>query len=108
MSDAIKVRLQSDFVDLNRPSKIPEPNVWSTTFKIKKSMERGTWTLVRLGLGDGANNFNTYFAGREAILEGITVDFLPEDEQTETGTTRWRAERARPGGSGRAEGAGPR
>ncbi len=86
--DAVKLKLSSDFVDLNRPSKIPEPNVWSATFKIKKSMERGVWTLVRLGIADEANNFHTYFDGREKILTGITVNFLEEDDKTETEPTR--------------------
>jgi len=84
----MKVKLSSDFVDLNRPSKIPEPNVWSATFKIKKSMERGLWTLVRLGIADEANNFHTYFDGREKILTGITVNFLGEDDARETEPTR--------------------
>src|SRR3990172_11281984 len=86
--DAVKVKLSSDFVDLNRPSKIPEPNVWSATFKIKKSMERGVWTLVRLGIADEANNFHTYFDGREKILTGITVNSLGEDDARETEPTR--------------------
>jgi hypothetical protein len=86
--DAMKVKLTSEFVDLNRPSKIPEPNVWSATFKIKKSMERGIWTLVRLGAADQANNFHTYFAGRDPILTGITVSFLEEHEETTTEATK--------------------
>lgn len=86
--DAMKVKLSSDFVDLNRPSKIPEPNVWSATFKIKKSMERGVWTLARLGIADQANNFHTYLDGREKILTGITVNFLGDEEERETEPTR--------------------
>jgi hypothetical protein len=79
-ADAVKVELENEFVDLNRPSKIAEPNVWSATFKIGKTMERGTWTLVRLGLADQANNFYTYFLGRDPILDGIEVDFVANDD----------------------------
>jgi hypothetical protein len=86
--DAMKVKLSSDFVDLNRPSKIPEPNVWSATFKIKKSMERGIWTLARLGVADQANNFETYFEGRDKLVTGITVNFLEEEEKKETDAGR--------------------
>ncbi len=86
--DAMKVKLSSEFVDLNRPSKIPEPNVWSATFKIKKSMERGVWTLARLGVADQANNFRTYFEGRDEILTGIWVNFLEESKETETEPAR--------------------
>jgi hypothetical protein len=85
--DALKVKLANEFVDLNRPSKIPEPNVWSATFKIKKSMERGLWTLVRLGAADQANNFHTYFEGRDPILTGITVNFVAEKGETHTEPT---------------------
>jgi hypothetical protein len=86
--DAIKVKLSSDFVDLNRPSKIPEPNVWSATFKIKKSMERGLWTLARLGVADEANNFQTYFEGRDKLVTGISVNFLAEEEEKDEKATR--------------------
>ena len=79
-ADAVRVELKNEFVDLNRPSKIEEPNVWSATFKIGKTMERGTWTLVRLGLADQANNFYTYFVGREEILNGITINFLADED----------------------------
>jgi hypothetical protein len=86
--DAMKVKLKSDFVDLNRPSKIPEPNVWSATFKIKKSMERGEWTLARLGVADEANNFQTYLEGRDKLVTGIGVNFLAEEEETDEKATR--------------------
>ncbi len=86
--DAMKVKLSSDFVDLNRPSKIPEPNVWSATFKIRKSMERGLWTLARLGIADEANNYKTYFEGRDKLVTGITVNFLVEEEEKETESPR--------------------
>lgn len=79
--DAVKVKLASDFVDLNRPSKIPEPNVWSATFKIGKTMERGAWRLVRLGAADRANNFHTYYEDRDPILTGITVTFVEDTKK---------------------------
>jgi hypothetical protein len=85
-ADALKVKLQNltveggAFVDLNRPSKIPEPNVWTGSFKVTDTMEWGVWQLVRLGISDEARNMYTYFLGRDEELEGLSVDFVHEAE----------------------------
>ena len=36
--------------------------------------------MGRLGLADQANNFYTYFVGRDPILDGIEVDFVADDD----------------------------
>ena len=85
-ADAVKIKLKMVDVDLNRPSKIPEPNVWQGTIKLKDTMEMGTWSVVRLGLGDHAKNFRTYFAGRDPEITGATCRFI-DSEKKEAETT---------------------
>jgi hypothetical protein len=77
--DSEKVELKSLDVNLNRPSKIPEPNVWSGSFSIKPDMELGAWKIARLGVSDRARNYRTYFYGRDPVLDGVTVTFTGED-----------------------------
>jgi hypothetical protein len=92
-ADATKVKLKSltadggEYVDLNRPSKIPEPNVWIGSFKVTDTMEWGEWSVVRLGIADAARNFHTYFAGRDAELEGLTVNFINDEEEKKSKTS---------------------
>ncbi|MGH9323430.1 MAG: hypothetical protein ACRD3V_26545 [Vicinamibacteria bacterium] len=98
-ADALQVKLKSmteeggEFVDLNRPSKIPEPNVWTGTFKVTDTMEWGEWKLVRLGIADEARNFYTYFLGRDEELEGLSVDFIHDEDDKEEATTEKEAKR---------------
>lgn len=83
-ADAIRLQLKMSNVDLNRPSKIPEPTVWSGTIKVKETMEMGTWRVVRLGVSDQARNYYTYFENREDVLTGITCKFIgPEKAEAE-------------------------
>jgi len=85
-ADAVKIKLKMVDLDLNRPSKIPEPNVWQGTIKLKDTMEMGTWSVARLGLGDRAKNFRTYFSGREPEITGATCTFI-DSEKKEAETT---------------------
>lgn len=91
-ADALKVKLKNmtaeggEFVDLNRPSKIPEPNVWTGSFKVTDTMEWGEWKLVRLGISDEARNIYTYFMGRDQELEGLSVEFVHEEEPKKEAT----------------------
>ena len=83
-ADAIRLQLKMSNVDLNRPSKIPEPTVWTGTIRVKDTMEMGTWRVARLGISDRARNYHTYFEGREDVLTGITCKFTgPEKAEAE-------------------------
>jgi hypothetical protein len=75
-ADAIKFKLGMSDIDLNRPSKIPEPTVWSGTVKVKDTMEMGEWRIARLGVADRARNYFTYFDGRDELVTGITCKFI--------------------------------
>jgi len=87
-ADALKVKLKSmtpetgEFVDVNRPSKLPEPNIWTGNFTVTDTMEWGEWELVRLGVSDEARNFYTYYEDRDSEIDGITVNFYNEDTET--------------------------
>lgn len=87
-ADALKVKLRSmtpeagEFVDVNRPSKLPEPNIWTGTFTVTDTMEWGDWELVRLGISDEARNFKLYYEDRDPEIDGITVNFYNEDTET--------------------------
>ena len=86
-ADALKVKLKSmtpetgEFVDVNRPSKLPEPNIWTGNFTVTDTMEWGEWELVRLGVSDEARNFYTYYEDRDSEIDGITVNFYNEDTE---------------------------
>ena len=86
-ADAVKVKLKSltpemgGFVDLNRPSKLPEPHIWTGNFTVTDTMEWGEWELVRLGISDSARNFYTYYEDRDPEIGGITVRFYNDDEE---------------------------
>lgn len=91
-ADALKVKLKSltpemgGYVALNRPSKLPEPHIWTGSFTVTDTMEWGEWELVRLGISDAARNFYTYYEGRDPEIEGISVRFYDEDtESAESG-----------------------
>ena len=88
-ADAIKVKLKSltpemgGFVALNRPSKLPEPHIWTGSFTVTDTMESGDWELVRLGISDEARNFYTYYEDRDSEIDGITVNFYNEDTEAD-------------------------
>ena len=87
-ADALKVKLKSmtpemgGFVALNRPSKLPEPHIWTGSFTVTDTMEWGEWELVRLGVSDEARNFKLYYEDRDSEIDGITVNFYNEDTET--------------------------
>ena len=87
-ADAVKVKLKSltpemgGYVALNRPSKLPEPHIWTGSFTVTDTMEWGEWELVRLGISDDARNFYTYYEDRDPEIDGITVNFYNEDTET--------------------------
>ncbi len=90
-ADALKVKLDSltpeagAFVDVNRPSKLPEPNIWTGSFTVTETMERGEWKLVRLGISDAARNLFTYNENRNPEIRGITVRFFSGDAGMDEG-----------------------
>ena len=69
------------YIALNRPSKLPEPHIWTGSFTVTETMEWGEWELVRLGISDAARNFYTYFEDRDPEIDGISVRFYNEDEE---------------------------
>ena len=87
-ADAVKVKLKSmtpemgGYVALNRPSKLPEPHIWTGTFTVTETMEWGEWELVRLGISDVARNFYTYYEDRDPEIDGISVRFYNDDTET--------------------------
>ncbi len=87
-ADAVKVKLKSmtpemgGFIALNRPSKLPEPHIWTGSFTVTDTMEWGEWELVRLGISDAAMNFYTYYEDRDPEIDGVKVLFFNEDEET--------------------------
>ncbi len=89
-ADAVKVKLKSmtpemgGFVALNRPSKLPEPHIWTGSFTVTDTMEWGDWELVRLGIADAARNFYIYYEDRDPEIDGVTVRFYNEDEENTT------------------------
>ncbi len=90
-ADAVKVKLRSmtpeagEFVDVNRPSKLPEPNIWTGTFTVTDTMEWGEWELVRLGISDAARNLFTYYEDRDPEINGITVRFYNDEADSSGG-----------------------
>jgi len=78
--DSIKVDLKNTHVDLNRPSKIPEPTIWTGTLNVKPLMELGSWKIARFGISDQARNYRTYFLGRDPILDGVYVKFYGDEK----------------------------
>lgn len=86
-ADALKVKLKSmtpemgGYVALNRPSKLPEPNIWTGSFTVTETMEWGEWELVRLGISDAARNFYTYYEDRDPEIDGISVRFYNEETE---------------------------
>jgi len=78
--DSQKVDLKNTFVPLNRPSKIPEPNIWTGTLTVKPGNEMGNWKIARFGISDNARNFRTYFLGRDKVLDGVYVKYIGDEK----------------------------
>jgi hypothetical protein len=83
-ADLIRVELKSDNPPLNRPSLVPQPNVFRGNLQLKPWQERGVYRVSRVNLADRANNYRNLNPVRDAIIEGITVKFLEDAPPKET------------------------
>lgn len=79
-ADLVRVALESRNPPLNRPSLVPQPNVFRGTLKIAAWRERGRYRVSRVNLADRARNYRNLNPARDEEVRGLEVVFLPEDE----------------------------
>jgi hypothetical protein len=85
-ADLIRVELRSSNPPLNRPSRVPQPNVYRGALSLEKWHERGEYRVTRVNLADRASNYLNLNPVRDEMIQGITVTF--EQEQESKGATR--------------------
>lgn len=84
-ADLVRVELVSRNPPLNRPSLVPQPNVFRGALKIEDWRERGRYTVSRVNLSDRAQNYRNLNPVRDESVRGLSVVFL--DGETDGGTT---------------------
>ena len=77
-ADLIRVELESRNPPLNRPSLVPQPNVFRGTLKLEDWQERGTYRVSRVNLSDRAQNYRNLNPVRDDEVRGLEVAFLDE------------------------------
>ena len=85
-ADLVRVELLSRNPPLNRPSLVPQPNVFRGALKIEDWRERGRYTVSRVNLSDRARNYTNLNPVRDESVRGLSVVFLggePDGESTE-------------------------
>jgi hypothetical protein len=87
-ADLIRVELESKNPPLNRPSLVPQPNVFRGALKIEEWQERGTYTVSRVNISDRAQNYLNLNPVRDEAIRGLEVLFLPEKKKTTTATEK--------------------
>ena len=87
-ADLVRVELESSNPPLNRPSLVPQPNVFRGALEIEEWQERGVYTVSRVNLSDRARNYLNLNPVRDEEVLGLEVVFLPEAKETATEKTR--------------------
>ena len=87
-ADLVRVELESKNPPLNRPSLVPQPNVFRGALKIEKWRERGAYTVSRVNISDRAQNYLNLNPVRDEEIRGLEVVFLPEKEKATTATEK--------------------
>lgn len=82
-ADLVRVALESRNPPLNRPSLVPQPNVFRGTLKIAAWQERGRYRVSRVNLSDRAQNYRNLNPVRDEEVRGLEVVFRPDDEEEE-------------------------
>lgn len=85
-ADLVRVELASRNPPLNRPSLVPQPNVFRGALKIEDWRERGRYTVSRVNLSDRAQNYRNLNPARDESVRGLSVVFVagePEGQPTE-------------------------
>lgn len=77
-ADLVRVALESRNPPLNRPSLVPQPNVFRGTFRIAAWQERGRYEVSRVNLADRARNYRNLNPVRDEEVRGLEVVFLPD------------------------------
>lgn len=85
-ADLVRVELESRNPPLNRPSLVPQPNVFRGVLKIEEWRERGAYTVSRINISDRAQNYRNLNPVRDAEIRGLEVVFLPEAKKKQTAT----------------------
>ena len=80
-ADLVRVELESRNPPLNRPSLVPQPNVFRGALKIEKWRERGTYSVSRVNISDRAQNYLNLNPVRDEEVRGLEVVFLPEESK---------------------------
>ena len=83
-ADLVRVELESRNPPLNRPSLVPQPNVFRGALKIEKWQERGTYSVSRVNISDRAQNYLNLNPVRDEEIRGLEVVFLPEENAEPT------------------------
>ena len=79
-ADLIRVELESTNPPLNRPSLVPQPNVFRGALKLAAWQERGAYTVSRVNLADRARNYRNLNPVRDEEIRGLSVVFLPDED----------------------------
>ena len=87
-ADLVRVELESRNPPLNRPSLVPQPNVFRGTLKIEAWRERGTYTVSRVNISDRAQNYLNLNPVRDEAIRGLEVVFLPDQTRKRAATER--------------------
>ena len=87
-ADLVRVELESRNPPLNRPSLVPQPNVFRGVLKIEEWRERGTYTVSRVNISDRARNYLNLNPVRDEEIRGLSVVFLPEEKKEGTATEK--------------------
>ena len=77
-ADLVRVELESRNPPLNRPSLVPQPNVFRGALKIEEWRERGAYTVSRVNISDRAQNYLNLNPVRDEAIRGLEVVFLPD------------------------------
>lgn len=91
-ADLVRVELESRNPPLNRPSLVPQPNVFRGVLKIEEWRERGAYTVSRVNISDRAQNYRNLNPVRDEEIRGLKVVFLPETKPDRTTAKKPRQE----------------
>ena len=87
-ADLVRVELESRNPPLNRPSLVPQPNVFRGALKLEEWRERGVYTVSRVNLSDRARNYRNLNPVRDEEIRGLAVVFLPEAKKETKATEK--------------------
>ena len=82
-ADLVRVELESRNPPLNRPSLVPQPNVFRGSLKIERWRERGRYRVSRVNLSDRAQNYRNLNPVRDEEVRGLEVVFLEDPPKAE-------------------------